>query len=240
MEPEAALIRDAAISQRQARELAEATRLRAWIEQEASGRTEDTRAQARELNELLRKWFSNITITVESDTVVISATRHKRANVAAPPREVRIDRAAWARFAPLTRRSMVRYAPWDDAEIIGALQAWADVHGHSPASADWARSSAIYPAAPTVRHHFGTFNGGVRAAGLEPEPRRPPGRYGAWDDLDVIRALQAWTSEYGRPPTWADWLRAAPQHPSVTTVRAHFGTWAAGLAAAGLSRSGQR
>jgi hypothetical protein len=72
MEPEAALIRDAAISQRQARELAEATRLRAWIEQEASERTEDTRGQARELNRLLRKWFSNIAITVDPDTVVIS------------------------------------------------------------------------------------------------------------------------------------------------------------------------
>jgi hypothetical protein len=80
MEPEAALIRDAAISQRQARELAEATRLRAWIEQEASGRTEGTRAQARELNELLRKWFSNISITVESDTVVIGAKRRGRAS----------------------------------------------------------------------------------------------------------------------------------------------------------------
>ena len=103
---------------------------------------------------------------------MISATRRERVNAAVPPHEVRIDRAAWGRFAPLTRRSMVRYAPWDDAEIIGALQAWADVHGRSPTSADWARSTAIYPAAPTVRHHFDTFNGGVRAAGLEPEHRR--------------------------------------------------------------------
>jgi hypothetical protein len=236
MEPEAALIRDTAISQRQTRELKEAARLRAWIEREADGRTEETREQARELNQLLRKMVLD-----DRDN---GRSAHRRDQCGAPATSersratarVRIDRAAWARFAPLTRRSMVRYSRWNDAEIIGALQAWADVHGRSPTSADWARSTAIYPAAPTVCDHFGAFNDAIRAAGLKPEPRRQPERYVLWDDLDVIRALQRWTSEHRRPPTWADWLRAAPEHPSVSTVRAHFGTWDDGLAVAGLSR----
>jgi hypothetical protein len=140
MEPEAALIRDAAISQRQARELAEATRLRAWIEQEASGRTEDTRAQARELDELLRKWFSNISITVESDTVVISATRRGRASAATPPHERRASRGdSYERFSPsreggasreslnLTekqRRSFLERSPAGPAWIAARTNQW--------------------------------------------------------------------------------------------------------------------
>jgi hypothetical protein len=131
----------------------------------------------------------------------------------------------------------VRYSRWNDAEIVGALQAWSDAYGQIPTSADWARSTAVYPANTTVRDHFGTFNGALRAACLDPQPRQQPGRRVPWDELDVIRALQEWTTRRGRPPAWADWLRAAPEHPCVTTVRKHFGTWDAALALAGLKQT---
>jgi hypothetical protein len=170
---------------------------------------------------------------MQESTVVIAATRRRRNAESQPSCEVRIDRADWMRFAPLRRRSMVRYSPWDDAEIVGALQAWADVHGRSPTWADWARSTAINPAATTLRYHFGSFDRALRKAGLEPEPPPPPRRV-SWDDLDMIQALHDWTSKHGHPPAGVDWLKAAPEHPSTTTVRAHFGSWHAALTAAGL------
>jgi DNA invertase Pin-like site-specific DNA recombinase len=238
MQPEAALIRDTALSQRQARELSEARRLQTWIDAETNGRTDRTRAEARELNKLLRKWFLSIELKVDPELVTITATRRQASGRPGSQTEVSISRSDWARFARPQRRLKVRYSGWDDSEIIGALQAWADVHGRSPTWSDWARSAANHPASRTLRDHFGTWNSALEQAGLQLQPTPQPQRH-TWDDLDMIEALTSWTGRHGRPPTSIEWLRAEPEHPSTTTVRAHFGSWDAALAASGLEPEGR-
>jgi hypothetical protein len=232
MQPEAALIRDAAISQRRARELCEAQRLKVWIEQEAKGRTEATRAEARELNGLLRRWFSELTIEVQPQTVLLGA-RRRGALPGSRPSSVVIDRVSWTRFAAPERRLKLRYCGWDDSEIIGALQAWADLHGRSPSWGDWARGASNHPNSWTVRSHFGSWEGALGAGGLTATPPPPPERR-SWDDLDLIEALKGWSERHGHVPLSVEWLRAEPEHPSATTVRVHFGSWDAALEAAGL------
>ncbi len=232
MQPHAALIRDAAISQRQARELADSDRLRDWIEREDFGRTEETRAESKALNKLLRGWFSRITIKFQARTATITATRHAGSRGPGLESEVVIDRTAWTRFAVKQRRQMIRYGSWDDAEIIGALRAWADKHGRSPRPSEWVQSGAHHPGTITLCAHFGSWDGALRQAGLEPfEPyinRKP------WDELDTIQALQTWSEQHGKPPWSMEWDHAQPEHPCANTVRERFGRWEDALHAAGL------
>jgi DNA invertase Pin-like site-specific DNA recombinase len=98
MQPEAALIRDGTLSQRQARELEQVGRFQAWIALEAAGRTEASRAEARELNLPLRNWFSTIAVTIDENTVAF-AGRRRRTPGSQQPRaaEVSVNRAQWTR-----------------------------------------------------------------------------------------------------------------------------------------------
>jgi predicted transcriptional regulator len=203
MQPDAALIRDTAVSQRLRRELQQAGRLRAWNEQNEHGRSKTTRTETRDLAALLRCWFARITVQVDADNVVIGATRRQNTSPAASPVEVRVDRAAWVRFT--TPGPRVAGRPWDRAELLGALQAWADTHGRSPTAMDWPRAAAEHPEARTVLARFATWNGALRKAGLPPVP--PPRRY-AWDQLDMINALASWTRRHGRPPRSMEWMDA--------------------------------
>ncbi len=216
MHPEAALIRDSATSRRLARELGEAQTLRDWIVEETAGRTPASREMARELNGLLRSWFSTISLTISETNVEIVGKRPGAGDLPGVSTAVNIDRCTWTRFAPLERRPHRRYRTWVDAEIVGALQAWTDVHGHDPSPTDWRQSAAYHPIAPTPR-----------------EVSAGPARVLTGDDIDLIRALSEYTAEHGSPPSWADWLCAPPQHPCAQTVHAHFGSWRQALDAAG-------
>src|ERR1700685_1710783 len=95
--------------------------------------------RGRTLAELLKGWFSDITVAVDPQSVVVTATR-RETRPPAMPMEVLIDRAEWVRFAPEGRRRATR--DWTRAELIGALQAWADANGRSPTSTDSAVATA--------------------------------------------------------------------------------------------------
>lgn len=57
-----------------------------------------------------------------------------------------------------------------------------------------------------------------------------------WPKEKVIAAMLRWTQEHGRPPSARDWLKAPIPDwcPYTQTVQMHFGSWNAGIAAAGL------
>jgi hypothetical protein len=230
MQADAALVRGTAISQRLARELEEVAQLRSWIEQESHGRTDATRAQTPGLNTLLRRWFTKITLTVKPDCVVIAATR-RGTPASQGPVEVEIDRAAWTRHVRPHQRQLI-HGFWDKPEIIGALQAFADRHGRSPTWVDWAHAGPNHPQERTLYRHFKTWNHALRAARLQTVAA--PVHY-AWNHDEMTGALQAWTRKHGQPPTSTQWARAAPEHPSADTIRAHFGPWNQALEAAGLT-----
>jgi hypothetical protein len=71
-----------------------------------------------------------------------------------------------------------------------------------------------------------------------------------WTTEQIIEAMQEWARLYGEPPRYEEWHRASPRHdparygtpgkgkrgrwPSGPTVQRRFGSWDAGLQAAGL------
>jgi hypothetical protein len=232
MQPHVALIRQVAITQRQARELAEAKRLRAWIELERGGRTEASRAQCPELKELLHGWFSAITIDVRARTVALTATRRAGSGPPRSPTKLLIDRASWARSSARASSQAPRFVTWEKAELIGALQGWADVHGRSPTQSDWRYSGPAHPCALTVRRKLGPWDRALRRAGL-PSARQTP-RHEPWRQTEVIAALRAWARRHGRAPASTEWVHAGSKHPCAHTVRKEFGRWENALRAAAL------
>lgn len=71
---------------------------------------------------------------------------------------------------------------WNRGEIIAAILYWNIKYGRPPSAADWnvaerrgnheARLARFYdgwwPHVNTVRHHFGSWNAAIKAAGFEP------------------------------------------------------------------------
>jgi DNA invertase Pin-like site-specific DNA recombinase len=233
MQPHVALIREVAISQRQARELAEAQRLLAWIELERDGRSDASRAQCSELNELLRGWFSAITIDVRARAIALTGTRRAGSGPPRPPTKLVIDRADWARASARASSQAPRFVTWEKFELIGALQGWADVHGRAPTQSDWRYSAPAHPCALTVRRKLGPWDRALRRAGLQPAGQSP--RHEPWTRLEVIAALQEWARRHGHAPAGTEWVRAGTKHPCAHTVRKEFGCWEDALRAAALA-----
>ena len=228
--PYAELVRQTAVSQRRARELADAERLREWVELESDRRTDTTKGRTATLNRLLRSWFARLSIRVDPQTVTIEATR-RHAVQPAEPIVVLVDRAAWVRAAPAGHRQMRRANHWEPAEVVGALQGWADEHGRSPRQVEWKLASRSHPSSLTVRRLFRDWNRALRRAGLERVP--PPVRH-PWGDEEIINALQGWQRRHGRAPSHIEWASSAVDRPCAQTVCAHFGNWVRALDVAGL------
>ena len=121
---------------------------------------------------------------------------------------------------------------WTRERIIAALQAWAWEHGAAPNATDWRQAAPEYPCFATVYPLFGTWDAALAAAGLERDLRRRGSP--RWTRENVIAALRAHHAAAGHSPSASSWARAADDHPTKETVRLLFGTWSAGLAAAGL------
>jgi hypothetical protein len=180
---------------------------------------------------VLRSWFARVNARVDPATVTITATRRRGADAPPTPTEVHIDRAAWTRAAPPGHRGATLHGTWESAEIVGALQAWADEHERSPRQVEWKRAAVDHPESLTVRRRLGPWNRALTRAGLEPVI--PPQRY-AWTHAEMVSALHAWTRRHGRPPFSMEWAKAQPKYPTASTIRAHYGHWDDALYAAGL------
>jgi DNA invertase Pin-like site-specific DNA recombinase len=234
MAPEAAAARRVATSHRRIREVGDARGFQAWAEVERHGRTDESREEVSNLNRLLRTWFASVAVDMDETSVSITAQRRAAPGDLPPePVTVRFDRSEQARLHAEPHR---KHNPWGKAEILGAMQAWSDTHGRSPTWADWKKADSFHPSTMTVIHHYGKWRRALRRAGLKPvEPG--PRRSRQWKNDEIIAAIRAWADEHGRPPTWDEWCRAAPEHPTTQTVRKHFGSWQAALAAARSRRS---
>lgn len=139
-------------------------------------------------------------------------------------------------------------AYWTRERVIAAIQLWAAGHGgEPPRTKDWnhACPNRSHPQFKSVFNIFGSWSAGLVAAGFT--PRTPGGRQ--LTDQDIIDAMHRWVAQYGAPPAAADWSpsrarKIGDQHrveryyaggwPSFGVVVNHFGSWTAGLRAAGL------
>jgi DNA invertase Pin-like site-specific DNA recombinase len=231
---EAAMLNRIAASSRNARHVEAARRFETWATTEPTRRTDATRAETRKLNRLLRSWYANVTLVMDSDSVVITAHDRPESGTSelADPTEMRFNRREWMRWSPMARRIQRMRTKWTDQEILGALQAWSDTHGHAPRAKDWSPGKSGRPSDTTVRRRFNTWRRALIRAGLQPTTAQT--RY-RWDDAEIISALQVWAATHGYPPGHADWHHGNMDHPGKTTVCNHFGSWQAGLTAAGLA-----
>jgi hypothetical protein len=126
---------------------------------------------------------------------------------------------------------------FDREETIALMRAWADETGDAPMTPEWMPTAdqrtkwgSEYPRWPsnrTVVTHFGSWNAGVQAAGFGYRRR-------TWDRDTVLAALRGVAAELGRPPTRADLAGRPGEWPTPQTVEFHFGTFHAGMAAAGF------
>jgi DNA invertase Pin-like site-specific DNA recombinase len=231
------LQRQVALSGRHARQLEVVGRFETWAEQQVFGDSKASHEQVPTLNRQLHVWFSKVSVVMD-DTKVILATERRGESADAPAWgrvEARFDRKAWSRAAALRQMPHPRHAWWADAEIIGALQAWAQAHGRSPSYSEWRQGDSYRPTAYTVAVRFKQWTSALRIAGLNPRAEARYGRKRAWRDADIIDALTEWTASHDRAPLSEEWRFAAPEHPTWETVRSHFGGWRAGLEAAGVA-----
>lgn len=120
---------------------------------------------------------------------------------------------------------------WTRERIIAALQEDAERRGHSPRRLEWRRSDpqGRHPGEKVVFGVFGTWRAALEAAGLTPAPRAS-----VWSRDSIIAAFHRFEREHGRQPSATDWSRASLHYPSTTTVQDHFGSWSAGVRAAGF------
>lgn len=58
-----------------------------------------------------------------------------------------------------------------------------------------------------------------------------------WTEERIITAIQDWAGSHGGPPKMNDWYAATVDHPAAQTVRERFGSWSAGVRAAGFRPS---
>jgi len=135
---------------------------------------------------------------------------------------------------------------WNRATVVYAFELWNRRYLCSPTVDEWRRAGPDHPSVSTVRQVFGSWNRGVKAAGMR--PRRPGEARGGdapavapregtlvrWSQHATLDAMRRWHEANGRQPSLEQWRRADHSHPSAATVRRLFGTWNAAVHEAGF------
>jgi hypothetical protein len=124
---------------------------------------------------------------------------------------------------------------YSDEEVIDALRADAHRLGRTPTLDDWRGRGPVVPGIGAVFTHFGSWNAGLRAARL-----RVTSEYGVWTRERLLAALHRDAARRGRTPVREDWSKAIRTRPNAATVAKFFGSWNAGLRAAGLEPNVER
>lgn len=142
-----------------------------------------------------------------------------------------------------TRRANPRR--WSPEEVVEAVEAWAVLEGRPPLTTDWRpapsgsepnrweREFPRWPPASVGRITFGSWNAMLVEAGERAYNLR-------WERDDVLDALRAFGARHRRAPTKTELESPPTGMPSAPTVRRTFGSFTAGLRAAGLEPTHRR
>jgi hypothetical protein len=133
---------------------------------------------------------------------------------------------------------------WSARELLDAVAAWEELEGRPPTVFDWRsategppnrwqREFPRWPPSSAGEIVFGSWTDLMVAAGYP--PHNAP-----WDRRQVIDALQRMARELGRAPTKEECEDSADGYPSAATVKRRFGSFSAGIRAAGLEPIGRR
>lgn len=121
---------------------------------------------------------------------------------------------------------------WTQPMVIAALQRWHSENGRVPKMRDWHHPALWHPQAATVWRLFGSWTGGLQAAGLRKRGRRRLANP-LWSKEDIAAALLDHLLSTGSWPTCHSWGRAGRGHPCASTIKYRFGTWNAAKRYAG-------
>lgn len=114
-----------------------------------------------------------------------------------------------------------------ESEVVSAIQELAAEKGRAPCASEMNEEGSV--PAQTVRSRYGSFEDAVRAAGLEPfDPKAAAKK----SEDEVVSAIRDLARELDAVPT-VDEMEAHGEH-SASLVEARFGSWNAGLRAAGF------
>jgi len=134
---------------------------------------------------------------------------------------------------------------WSREEAIAAVHRWIALEGRAPTLVDWRplrhggaprweEEFGDWPPSSVGRIVFGGWSRMLEEAGVG--ANKP-----SWEPESILAALRAYAEEFGRPPAKQELEWPPAGYPSSRTVRRHFGSFTAGLRAAGLgSREGER
>jgi Homing endonuclease associated repeat len=141
---------------------------------------------------------------------------------------------SWNRALEAAGLPVKPYA-FTDGEVLEALRADAARLGRAPTREEWSHRPLGMPGVGAIQTHFGSWNAGLRAAGLEVNKEN-----GKWTRELAIAALCRDAKRRGRSPTSQQWSAARRSRPHSATVEKLFGSWNAGLRAAGLRPNVER
>ena len=113
---------------------------------------------------------------------------------------------------------------WTKEELIAELKRVAKLLGHAPTQLAFDEHASM--SCGTVAYNFGTYNKGLKVAGLEPNYRRDISK------SECITELQRVAKKLGHSLTMAGFNKEGSI--SAGTIQSSFGSWNAGLSAAGL------
>jgi Homing endonuclease associated repeat len=141
-----------------------------------------------------------------------------------------------------TRRSNPKR--WSAQELLDAIIVWEQLEGRPPTTTDWRPSTdgkrnrwdrefPRWPPASAARIVFGSWTEMMAVAGYP--PYNPP-----WDHQHVIEALQRMAHALGRAPLKEECDASPDGYPSASTIKRRFGSFTAGIRAAGLEPVGRR
>lgn len=155
------------------------------------------------------------------------------------PERVTVGGVEYVRAYPVAPRRCAHCGnesrAWTAPLIVAAFLRWFELYGVPPASTAWHVARDGFPSSNVVIRYFGSWDAGVRAAGL---PALPRGGQLYWTRERILAAMASWAAEHGKAPTLDAWRHSAPDRPSARTVTNRFGSWNAALDAAGFYKRG--
>jgi hypothetical protein len=133
---------------------------------------------------------------------------------------------------------------WSEEEVVTAVHKWVRLEGKPPTSNDWRPTRfggaerwedefPDWPPASVGRLLFGGWNRLLEAAQVG--INKP-----SWTQDEILVALRKYAKEFGKPPAKQELEWPPTGYPSSRTVRRHFGSFTAGLRAAGLESREKR
>lgn len=91
----------------------------------------------------------------------------------------------------------------------------------------WEAEFPDWPPSLVSKVVFGGWNQMLEAAGIQANPPY-------WAPEEILAALRAYAQEFGKSPAKRDLAQPLTGYPSVRTVQSQFGSFTAGVRAAGL------